>query len=156
MRSGRRLGIDWGRARIGVAASDPQGRVAVAVDVVPAGAGEIDRLVELAGEYDALEVIVGRPRSLDGTDGPAADLVWEKAGRLAAGLQAGGSQAAVRLVDERFTTVTAEQRLRAGGKSAKQQRSIIDAESAREILSHALDSERAADSPPGQLRSPQV
>lgn len=156
MRSGRRLGIDWGRARIGVAASDPAGRVAVAVAVVPAGTGEIVRLVELTAEYEAFEVIVGLPRSLDGTEGPTADLVREKAGDLATGLQAAGSMAAVRLVDERFTTVTAEQRLRAGGKSAKQQRWIIDAESAREILSHALDLERATDSPPGQLRSPQV
>jgi putative Holliday junction resolvase len=155
MRLGRRLGVDWGQARIGVAASDPEGRLAVAVTVLPAGPDEIDRLVALIAEYEAFEVIVGLPRSLDGTDGPAANLVSQKADQLVAGLATAGNPATVRLIDERFTTITAEQRLRASGKTAKQQRSLVDAESAREILSHALETERRADSVPGQLRSPQ-
>jgi putative Holliday junction resolvase len=155
MQPGRRLGIDWGQARIGVAASDPDGRLAVPVTVVPAGPDEIDRLLALVAEYEAVEVVVGLPRSLDGSDGPAANLVREKADQLVAGLATAGSPAAVRLIDERFTTITAEQRLRAGGKSAKQQRRVIDAESAREILNHALETERHTDSGPGQLRSPQ-
>lgn len=155
MRVGRRLGIDWGTARIGVAASDAEGRLAVAVEVVPAGAREIGRLVELAAEYEAIEIVVGLPRSLDGTEGPAADLVRTKADQLTVGLESAGYEASVRLVDERFSTVSAEQRLRASGKTARQQRSIIDAESAREILSHALDLERSAGTPSGQIRSQQ-
>lgn len=154
MRMGRRLGIDWGRARIGVAVSDPQGRLAVAVEVVTAGADEFARLVELVIEYEVFEVIVGLPRSLDGSDGPAAELARENADQLAAELQSAGLAVAVRLVDERFSTVSAEQRLRADGKTARQQRSIVDAEAARGILSHALDLERSTTTPPGQLRSP--
>ena len=59
----------------------------------------------------------------------------------------------VRLVDERLTTVTAAQRLRAGGRSAKKQRSRIDAAAAAAILEHALDSERHSGTPPGELLS---
>jgi putative Holliday junction resolvase len=60
----------------------------------------------------------------------------------------------VRLVDERLTTVTAAQRLREGGKRARQHRPLIDAAAAVAILEQALAVERARRSPPGELVSP--
>jgi putative Holliday junction resolvase len=56
-------------------------------------------------------------------------------------------------VDERLSTVTAAQRLREGGRSAKKQRSRIDAAAAAAILEHALESERHRGTPPGELLS---
>ncbi len=148
MRRGIRLAIDWGDARIGIAACDRDGVLAYPLDTVPAGANELVRLAELVAEHEPIEVLVGLPRSLSGGEGPAAVKARERAGRLAARLSV-----PVRLVDERLTTVTASQRLRASGKKAKQQRSLIDAAAAAAILEHALAIERAGGPPPGELVS---
>lgn len=155
MRPGRRLGLDWGDARIGVAVSDPGGLLAVPLDFVPAGRDELTRLAELIIEYEPLEVVVGLPRSLNGTEGPAAIKVRQKVDGLLAALteRLGADAPGVRLVDERLSTVAASRRLRAGGKSAKAQRGMIDSEAAREILDRALDAERTTGTAPGQLRS---
>jgi putative pre-16S rRNA nuclease len=106
-------------------------------------------LAALVAERQPIEVLVGLPRSLRGTDGPAALQVRERAERLAAMVQV-----PVRLVDERLTTVGAAQRLRAGGKRAREQRGSIDAAAAALILEQALALERAKGSPPGELVSP--
>ena len=148
MRRGIRLAIDWGDARIGVAACDRDGVLAYPLDTVLAGANELVRLAELVAEHEPIEVLVGLPRSLSGGEGPAAVKAREQAGRLAARLSV-----PVRLVDERLTTVTASQQLRASGKKAKQQRSLIDAAAAAAILEHALAIERSGGTPPGELVS---
>ena len=148
MRRGVRLAIDWGDARIGVAACDRDGVLSYPLDTVPAGATELARLAELVAEHEPIEVLVGLPRSLSGGEGPAAVKAREQAGRLAARLSV-----PVRLVDERLTTVTASQQLRASGKKAKQQRSLIDAAAAAAILEHALAIERSGGTPPGELVS---
>ena len=155
VRRGRRLGIDWGDARIGVAVSDPDGLLAVPLEFVPAGDGELQRLAAVIGEYEPIEVVVGLPRSLNGTEGPAAIKVRAKADGLIAVLvdRFGADAPPIRLVDERLSTVAAGRRLRASGKSAKAQRALIDSEAAREILDRALDAERAGGNPPGQLLS---
>jgi len=106
------------------------------------------RLAELVAEHEPIEVLVGLPRSLSGGEGPAAVKAREQARRLAARLSV-----PVRLVDERLTTVTASQQLRASGKKAKQQRSLIDAAAAAAILEHALAIERSGGTPPGELVS---
>lgn len=149
------MGIDWGDARIGVAVSDPDGLLAVALDHVPAGEQELARLADLVQEYEPLELIVGLPRSMNGTEGPAAVKVRAKATGLAARLAERFDDQAppIRLVDERLSTVTASRKLRSGGKKAKAQRSLIDSEAAREILDRALDAERATGQSPGQLLS---
>jgi putative holliday junction resolvase len=148
-RSGPRLALDWGQARIGVAACDPAGTLAYPVEAVPAGPTAVARIVALVGEYEPIELVVGLPRSLSGGEGPSAALVR---GQLAA-LVTAVEPLPVRLVDERLTTVTAAQRLREGGRSAKKQRSRIDAAAAAAILEHALESERHRGTPPGELLS---
>lgn len=155
-RRGRRLGLDWGDARIGVAVSDPDGLVPVALDFVPAGDGELDRILDLVIDYRPIEVVVGLPRSLSGAEGPAAIKVRGRAGALVRRLAAARlpvDAPGVRLVDERWSTVAAGRRLRAAGKSAKAQRGIIDSEAAREILQHALEIERSQNRMPGPLLS---
>jgi putative holliday junction resolvase len=154
-RPGRRLGIDWGDARIGVAVSDPDGLLAVPLDFVPAGAGELGRVADLVASYEPMEVVLGLPKSLNGTEGPAAAKVRARADALAEEFsnRFGADAPRIRLVDERLSTVAAAGRLRASGKSAKAQRRLIDSEAAREILGHALEVERSTGSAPGQLLS---
>ncbi len=147
-RRGVRLAIDWGDARIGVAACDPHGTLAYPLTTVRAGAGEIDQLAAVVADYDPIEVLVGWPRSLSGGEGPAAAKARERAERLAEVIGA-----PVRLVDERLTTVTASQRLREGGKRAKEQRELIDAAAAVAILEQALAFEQSQEKPAGELVS---
>lgn len=148
-RPGVRLALDWGQARIGVAACDPAGTLAYPVEAVPAGPGAVTRILALVGEYEPIEIVVGLPRSLSGGEGPSAATVRSQMGELVSAV----APLAVRLVDERLSTVTAAQRLRAAGRTAKKQRSRIDAAAAAGILEHALDSERHRGTPPGELLS---
>jgi putative holliday junction resolvase len=147
-RPGVRLAFDWGDARIGVAACDPDGVLAYPVRTVQAGEGEIAELLPVVAEYQPIEVIVGFPRSLSGGEGPAAAKARERAKRLASAMRV-----PVRLVDERLTTVTASQRLHEGGKRAKGQRELIDAAAAVAILELALAFEQSRGIPPGELVS---
>ena len=148
MRRGVRLALDWGDARIGVAASDPDGVLAYPATTVQAGAGEIDQLAAVVADYEPIEVLVGFPRSLSGGEGPAATKARERAKRLA-----GVIGVPVRLVDERLTTVTASQRLHEGGKRAREQRELIDAAAAVAILEQALAFEQSQEKPAGKLVS---
>lgn len=147
-RRGVRLALDWGDARIGVAACDPDGMLAYPLDTVRAGPDELAALARIIAEQQPLEVVVGLPRSLSGADGPAAVKVRERAVALAATVAV-----PVRLVDERLTTVTASRRLRESGKRAKQQRSVIDAAAAAAILEQAVALERSRGAAPGELVS---
>lgn len=151
MRTGVRLGIDVGKARIGVARCDPHGVLATPVETVARSSdgSHLRRLAELADDYDALEMVVGLPLSLSGTHTPSTDDAEAFAGDLAA---ATGRPS--RLVDERLSTVSAQVALRATGKSTKGSRSIIDQAAATVILQHALDTERTSGEPPGTLATP--
>ena len=103
-------------------------------------------IVALSGERDALEVVVGLPRSLDGTEGPAARAARTYAAELARRLAPVG----VRLVDERLTSVDAHRTLRESGVSGRRQRAVVDQAAAVLILQAALDEERSAGRPPGE------
>lgn len=150
LRPGARLGIDVGRARIGVARCDPSAILAVPVETVPRSAdgdADIRRVLELAAEHDAIELVVGNPLSLSGAATASTDDAVGFAERLAAA----GAQ--VRLVDERMSTVSAQQALRSAGKSSRKQRPIIDQAAAVIILQHAIDAERASGTAPGRTIS---
>ena len=147
MRHGVRLGIDPGDARIGVARSDPTGFLATPLETVRRGKGDLSRIARLAREAEAVEVVVGLPRSLSGREGPAAVKVREFAARLADRV----APVAVRLQDERLTTVSAEAMLRDRGKKGASRRAVVDQAAAVLILQHALDSERATGRPPGEV-----
>ena len=139
MRAGVRLALDWGEARIGVAACDPAGTLAYPVETVPAGPGAVARLVALVGEYEPIEIVVGLPRSLSGGEGPAAATVRAPGRR--AGLRRGP---AARPAGGR-TAQHGDRRTASCGRPAgraKRQRSRIDSAAAAGILEHALDIER--------------
>ena len=148
MRRGRRLAVDVGDARIGVASSDPDGLLATPIETVP-GRDEPAarrRLEALVAEYEPLEVVVGLPRSLNGSEGPAAEKVRAFAGRLAQRI----APVVVRLVDERLSTVSAAQSMRASGVNAKKGRSRIDQAAAVVILQSALEAEQTSGRAPGE------
>ena len=147
---GVRLGIDPGDARIGVASSDPHGILATPVETVPRGPGDLDRIAALAAELGAEVVYLGLPRSLSGGEGPAAGRVREFARELAGRL----APRELRLVDERLSTVTAEAVLRDRGKKGRKRRAVVDQAAAVVILQGAIDTERAAGSPVGELVAP--
>lgn len=147
MRPGVRLGIDPGDARIGVARSDPTGFLATPVETVRRGRGDLARIARLASEAEAVEIVVGLPRSLSGSEGPAAARVREFAGALAARV----TPVPVRLQDERLTTVSAEAMLRDRGKKGASRRAVVDQAAAVLILQHALDTERETGRPPGEI-----
>jgi putative holliday junction resolvase len=149
MRSGVRLGLDPGDARIGVARSDPTGFLATPVETVRRGKGDLARIARLVRDEEVMEVIVGLPRSLSGGEGPAAAKVREFAARLAARI----SPVPVRLQDERLTTVSAEAMLRDRGKKGAERRAVVDQAAAVLILQHALDTERATGRAPGEIMS---
>ncbi|KRV50372.1 Holliday junction resolvase [Wenjunlia vitaminophila] len=146
MRRGRRLGVDVGDARIGVASCDPDGLLATPVETVRARQGALARIVALAAEYEVVEVVVGLPRSLNGREGPAAAKVRAFAVSLARLL----APVPVRLVDERMSTVSATQGLRASGVRSKKGRSVVDQAAAVVILQSALEAERVSGRPPGE------
>ena len=86
VRTGVRLAIDLGSARVGVARCDPDGLLASPLATVARGSGDLDRLAALAAETDAMEVIVGLPTGLSGRPGAAAALARTFAESLAARL----------------------------------------------------------------------
>ncbi|MER6916293.1 Holliday junction resolvase RuvX [Streptomyces sp. NPDC000594] len=148
MRRGRRIALDVGDARIGVASCDPDGVLATPVETVPGRdvPAAHRRLRQIVEEYEPIEVVVGLPRSLSGGEGPAAKKVRAFATEMARGI----APVPVRLVDERMTTVTATQGLRASGVTSRKGRSVIDQAAAVVILQNALESERTAGAPPGE------
>jgi putative holliday junction resolvase len=139
---GVRIGVDVGSVRVGVAVSDPSGLLATPLVTLPrdtAADSDIERLVGLAHEHDAVEIVVGLPRSLSGREGPAAQTARQYAARLA-------NRAApvpVHLADERLTTVMASRTLTAQGVRGKRQRAVVDQAAAVLILQSWLDARRS-------------
>ncbi len=149
MRRGVRLGVDPGQVRIGLAASDPDGVLAVPVETVPRGDGDLARIAGCALERAAIEIVVGLPRSLSGAEGAAAGSARAFAQQLADTVPI-----EVRMVDERLSTVTAARSLQASGRDSRAGRSVIDQAAAVVVLQAALDTERGTGRPPGQLVVP--
>jgi putative Holliday junction resolvase len=142
---GVRVGIDVGTVRIGVARSDPDGILATPVRTVARAEAEPDKIPsdmsEISGivkDLEAIEVIVGIPVSLSGSEQRAAALTREYAERLATVLE----PVPVRFADERMSTVVAMRRLRERGVRGKRQRAVVDQAAAVEILQSWLDTQR--------------
>jgi len=133
----RILALDVGDKRIGVAISDPSQLLARSLKVIQRGSRQEDfaAVARLVEEYEVERVVVGYPRSLDGTVGEQAD----KVERYAAGL-AKAMDVPLVLWDERFSTVSAEKLMREAGSRGKKRRERVDAVAAAVILQDYLDS----------------
>lgn len=139
--AGRRIGLDVGTVRIGVAVSDRDARLAMPVETVARVTGfkdrdgaDIERILALIGDYDAVEVVVGLPRDLHGNGSSSVKHAKEIAFRIRR-----RSDVPVKMADERLTTVAATHALRASGVSEKAGRRVIDQAAAVEILQSWLD-----------------
>ncbi|MPV38004.1 Holliday junction resolvase RuvX [Georgenia subflava] len=154
LRRGVRIGIDVGSVRIGVARCDAAGILATPVRTVARrkDGADLAEIVSLVGEHEAVEVLVGLPRSLSGREGPAADAARGYAVRVAAALD----PLPVRLVDERLTTVSAHQALHASGRPGRRHRDVVDQVAAVMIVEQALEVERRTGAPAGELVVPDV
>lgn len=133
----RALGIDIGDARVGVALSDELGMMAHPLETIQVKAGGVrQRILTLAREKKAEAIIVGMPRNMNGTFGPAA----EKARAFIADI-ATDAPCPVIPWDERLTTVSAQRSLQEAGRKARDQRSVIDQVAAQILLQSWLDSQ---------------
>jgi putative Holliday junction resolvase len=134
------LGLDLGDARIGVAVSDPERRLAVPVGTVYVGQppGELSAVAALARERGATLVVIGLPLSLRGERGERA----AHAGSFAEALR-GVVDVPVELHDERLSTVEAERALAAAGTRGRERRHVVDASAAAVILQAWLDGHRS-------------
>lgn len=143
------MGFDVGQVRIGVAQCDPDGILATPVETLWRGKSDIDDAAQIVRECEAMEVIVGLPLNMDGTEGASARDAHAWAAELAESV----APAPVRLVDERLSTVTAHGQLIAAGRDSRKRRSIVDQAAAVVILNTALEMEQRTGNAPGECVS---
>ncbi|MEP6777097.1 MAG: Holliday junction resolvase RuvX [Chthoniobacterales bacterium] len=131
----RILGIDFGRARIGVAVSDELGMLAHPVETIPTSRGNpATRICEIAAEKNVERVVVGLPRHMSGALGDAAAEALAFVEKLRTALPC-----EVVTWDERLTTVAANRALRDNGQKTRNSRGIVDQVAAQMILQGYLD-----------------
>jgi putative Holliday junction resolvase len=137
----RRLGLDVGDARIGVALSDETGTLASGLMTL-ARVGprkDVRAVVALVRQHGAGEVVVGLPRRLDGTLGAQAEKVLAFVAALRQALPV-----PVETWDERLSTVEAERALKEAGAKARTRKAAVDRVAATLILQGYLDARAAA------------
>lgn len=151
---GVKLGIDVGMVRVGLASCDPDGILATPVKTLSRDAkknSDIRVVVREASERNAVEIFVGLPRTLKGAETASAQMARGYADLLAAALARAGLAVPVRLIDERLTTVSAHQALRAAGIGSRDHRKMVDQVAAVAILQQALDMQKARSAMVGEL-----
>ena len=130
------LGIDFGQARIGIAATDACGILAHPVESIHLDRTEpLERIAQLAAERGVRTLVLGLPLRLDGTEGTACEKVRAFGEKLHARLP----ELPLVYVDEFLTTTVAQEKLHAAGKKARDFRPIIDQAAAVEILNNWMD-----------------
>jgi putative Holliday junction resolvase len=133
---GTLLGLDLGTKTIGVAASDPDRRLATAVETIERKNFTVDaaRLLKLAAERSAAGFVLGLPINMDGSEGPRAQSTRAFARNLA-----GRTELPIALWDERLSTAAVERELIAADVSRRKRAAVIDQHAAIFILQGALD-----------------
>jgi putative Holliday junction resolvase len=134
----RSLGIDHGEARVGLAISDELGMLAHPLETIALKevADPVAHIAAIVAREKIGHIVLGLPRNMDGTYGPAAEKVRAFAEKLRA-----ASPCPVNLWDERLTTVAAQKSLHEAGRNAKQSRQVIDQVAAQLILQGWLDAQ---------------
>lgn len=151
LRPGVRLALDWGQARIGVAACDRAGILSFPVTTITNEPKQPDRTLDavmaVVDEYEPFEVLLGLPVALSGREELAASSMRDVAARIAGRL--GGTP--LRLVDERMSSAAAHRSLASAGRDSRRRRGVIDQAAAVAILEQALETERRTGTPAGHL-----
>ena len=130
------IGLDLGSKTIGVAASDPDRRVAAPVETISRQRFSLDaqRILDLAAERRAAGLVLGLPINMDGSEGPRAQATRAFARNLAQ-----LTALPIALWDERLSTAAVERALIAADASRAKRRTVIDQHAAAYILQGALD-----------------
>ena len=133
---GALLGLDLGTKTIGVAASDPDRRLAAPVETVSRTrfTRDAERLLALAGERRAVAFVLGLPINMDGTEGPRAQATRAFARNLSK-----LTALPIALWDERLSTAAVERALIEADASRAKRKAVIDQHAAAYILQGALD-----------------
>ncbi len=134
------LGLDVGRKRIGVAGCDGTGLIATGLTTIERRSFQEDvaELQAIATDRQVQVLVIGLPYSMDGTIGAQAKQVQKLARRLESALQL-----PVEYVDERLTSVQAEQLMQSANLSPSRNRALIDRKAAAIILQRWLDERRS-------------
>jgi putative holliday junction resolvase len=132
----RCLGIDFGSSRIGIAISDELGMLAHPLETIPNDSLFLSKLRKIVLEKVISRIVVGIPRNMDGSYGPAA----EKAKLFFSQLKSEFPGVQLISWDERLTTVEAQRLLHAAGRDIKKSRPVIDQVAAQVLLQSYLDS----------------
>jgi putative Holliday junction resolvase len=135
----RILGIDLGRARIGVAVSDELGMLAHPVETIPMRGNASQRIAEIVREKNAERVVIGLPRHMNGSVGVGAAEALAFAEKLR-----GCVACEVVTWDERMTTMAANRALRDSGQKTRNSRGVVDQVAAQMILQGYLDALQSA------------
>lgn len=133
------MAVDLGSKRVGLALSDPTGKIAQPLATIDAGPQETlaDRVAEIAKQHEVKQIVVGLPRRLDGSFGPEA-----KAARAIADEIRKASGRPVDLADERLTTAQAERSMIEVGVRRSRRKASIDQVAATLLLQSHLDRKR--------------
>src|SRR5258705_597128 len=133
---GALIGLDLGTKTIGVAASDPDRRIAAGVETIARKTFSADakRLLALATERKAIGFVLGLPVNMDGSEGPRAQSTRAFARNLSRLLPH-----PIGLWDERLSTAAVERDLIAADASRRKRAAVIDQHAAAYILQGALD-----------------
>lgn len=156
---GRRMGVDVGLVRVGVALCDPDGILATPLTTLrrdPRKGFDVKLLAGLVQEHDVVAVYVGLPRSLDGGENASTAMARDYAQALVRRLRVKGRDVPVRLVDERLSTVDAHRALLEAGVARRDHMDKVDQVAAATILQSAVDRARATGSEPGAPVDPPV
>ncbi|HWL52383.1 MAG TPA: Holliday junction resolvase RuvX [Chthoniobacteraceae bacterium] len=133
----RIFGIDVGEARIGLAVSDELGLLAHPLETIQVKEGRaIHRIAGIMKREKVTTAVVGLPRNMDGSYGPAAEKVRTFATKLQELLPC-----EVIFEDERLSTVAAQRSLHAAGRNEKKSRAVVDQVAAQIILQGYLDAQ---------------
>jgi putative Holliday junction resolvase len=144
---GALVGLDLGTKTIGVAASDPDRRVAAPVETIARKrfGADAERISALAAERRAVGYVLGLPINMDGTEGPRAQATRAFARNLAK-----LTDLPIALWDERLSTAAVERALIAADASRAKRKAVIDQHAATYILQGALDRLANYSSPPAR------
>ena len=137
MTFGRRLGIDYGKARVGIAICDRDGLVVTPVQTLKNDGKILSQIAELIREYEPVGIYLGKPKHLAGLDGSSVEMVAVFAEQLV-----NSFNLPITYVDERLTSSHAEKLLKAAGKSSRESRGLIDQLAAVAILELGIDIEK--------------
>ncbi|MCA4131349.1 Holliday junction resolvase RuvX [Arthrobacter sp. M4] len=143
---GRKLGVDVGTVRVGVAICDPDGILATPFKTVRRDAKknyDIGLIARIAAGEGVVQIFVGLPRTMRGEEHASALMASTYAGLLVAELERQGLDIPVHLVDERLSTVSAHRSLHEAGMSSRDHRKVVDQVAAAGILQQAIDMQKA-------------